>query len=393
MTEQTNRRAWLAVGSIALGIFVMVTTEFLPIGLLSSIARDLQITEGQAGLMVTVPGLVAALAAPVMTIVTRNADRRLLLVGLSTLVMISNLIVALAPNITVVLVGRVLLGLSVGGIWTFAAAVGRRLVQQGDGNRAIAVITTGVSVGTVLGVPVGTAIGELAGWRLAFVGGAGLALAVLIGQWVLLPKLPTRRATTVRDLVGILRVPQAVAGLAAAALIASGHFVAYTYLEPFLAQIARLSPTGVTGTLAGYGIAGVLGTIVAERASTWDVRGAFPGCALLVAAAIFFAVSHGSDAGWAIAFVILWGAAFGAVPVCVQIWIYESAPEQFEVGSAIMVTVFQVALAVGAFAGGLMVDFAGLGSAFILGGSLSLLCGLLILIIRRVSTMRPVPAE
>ncbi len=374
---------WLAVGSVAIGTFVMVTTEFLPIGLLSAIARDLAVSEGRAGLMVTVPGVVAAIAAPVLTIAARNADRRWLLLALTALILASNLLVAFAPGFSLVLAGRVLLGLSLGGFWTFAAAIGRRLVREKDGNRATAIILTGISVGTVLGVPVGTVIGDLAGWRAAFWSIAGLSMAVLFGQIMFLPKLPSRDAATVHDLVALLRVSRAVTGLAATALLAGGHFTAYTYLEPFLTQVAHMPPGGVGWTLAAYGIAGVLGTFAGERACSRDVRSAFLVVAVSMAVAVILAAALGSNAGFAALFVILWGIAFGAVPVCVQIWLYEAAPERFESGSAAMVTVFQLALSAGAFGGGLMVDQGGLLAAFYLGGTLSVLCALLILVASR----------
>jgi predicted MFS family arabinose efflux permease len=366
-----RRSAWPAVGTVALGTFVMVTTEFLPIGLLTSIARDLHVSEGTAGLTVTVPGIVAAIAAPASTIAAKNTDRRLLLIALATLILLSNVLVALSTTFVSVLAGRVLLGLSVGGFWTFAAAVGRRLVPEADGGRATALILTGISVGTVVGVPIATAIGAHAGWRSAFGGVAALALLAVVGQSYLLPSLPSRRAVSLRDMGALLLVPRAVIGFAASALIAGGHFAAYTYLEPFLTQVAGFTPAALSWALAAYGLAGVLGTFIGERASDKDVRKALLFVDVVLAAAILFAIAFGSNVFAVTASVVLWGAAFGAVPVCVQIWTYQAAPEQFETGSALMVSVFQVALAFGAFAGGELVDRFGLRSAFGLGVALA----------------------
>jgi predicted MFS family arabinose efflux permease len=197
---------------------------------------------------------------------------------------------------------------------------------------------------------------------------------------MLLPRLPSRHAATVHDLVALLRVPRAIIGLAATALLAGGHFTAYTYLEPFLTQVARMQPGGVSWTLAAYGIAGVLGTFAGERACSRDVRSAFLVVALSMAVAVILAATLGSNAGLAALFVVLWGIAFGAMPVCVQIWLYEAAPERFESGSAAMVTVFQLALSAGAFGGGLIVDQGGLLAAFYLGGVLSALCTLLVFV-------------
>ena len=372
------RHAWLAVATVALGTFVMVTTEFLPIGLLTPIARDLQVSEGTAGLMVTVPGLVAAVAAPASTIAARNTDRRLLLIGLASLILLSNVIVSLSSTFASALLGRVLLGVSVGGFWTFAAAVGRRLVAEADGGRATAVILMGISVGTVVGVPIGTTVGAMAGWRVAFGGVGALALLVVLGQLHLLPSLPSRHAVKFRDLGSLLLVPRAAIGFAATALIASGHFAAYTYLEPFLTQGAGFTPAGLSWALAAYGATGILGNFIGERASAKDVRKAFSFTGVALGAAILLAIVFESNAFAVTVAVVIWGAAFGAVPVCVQIWTYQAAPKQFETGSSLMVFVFQIALAFGAFAGGELVDRFGLKSAFGLGVVLSGLSALVV---------------
>jgi predicted MFS family arabinose efflux permease len=364
----------------------MVTTEFLPIGLLTPIASDLHVSEGTTGLMVTVPGIVAAIAAPAVTIAAKNTDRRLLLIALATLIALSNAIVALSPSLVSVLAGRVLLGLSVGGFWTFAAAVGRRLVPEPDGGRATAMILAGISVGTVVGVPIGTMIGALAGWRFAFGCVAVLALIAVLGQMYLLPSLPSRHAVTFRDLCALLRVPRAAIGFAASALIAGGHFAAYTYLEPFLTQISGFTRPGLSWGLAAYGITGVLGNFIGERATAKNVTKAFLSVGVVLGTAILLAVAFGTNVVAVTAGIVLWGAAFGAVPVCVQIWTYQAAPKQFETGSALMVFVFQVALASGAFAGGELVDRIGLRSAFGLGAVLSGLSALLVYFAPRLTT-------
>lgn len=365
--------AWTAVAMVTLGTFAMVTTEFLPIGLLTAIGRDFGVSDGQAGLMVTIPGLVAALAAPTVTVLAGSTNRRTLLVLLAALVALSNVIVAMSQTFAVALAGRVLLGISVGGFWTFAAAVGRRLVPEKDGGRATALILAGISIGTVVGVPLGTALGALAGWRVAFGTVAALALLTVGGQMYFLPSLEGHRPVRVRDLGAVLVVPRAAVGFAASALVACGHFAAYTYLEPYLTQVAAFSPVHLSAALAAYGLAGVFGNFLGERATAQDVQRAFVGVALLLAASIVIAALLGTNGYAMFLAVVLWGTAFGAVPVCVQIWTYQAAPAQFETGSAVMVSVFQIALAVGAFGGGGLVDHLGLRHAF---GAGAALCGL-----------------
>ena len=167
-------------------------------------------------------------------------------------------------------------------------------------------------------------------------------------------------------------------GFLASALIAAGHFTAYTYLEPFLSRMVHLTPSRISWTLAAYGAAGIAGTFAGERAAAKDLRRTFFGVSLLLGVAVLVAAGAGAHGVVAVGAVVLWGAAFGAVPVCTQIWIYRSAPKQFEPASAVGITVFQIALAVGSFGGGALVDRAGIGPAFVVGGGLSLACAILV---------------
>jgi predicted MFS family arabinose efflux permease len=220
-----------------------------------------------------------------------------------------------------------------------------------------------------------------------------LALLALGAQAALLPALPAKGAVKLADLLGLLRVRVAVTGLIATALIAVGHFAAYTYLEPFLVGVTGLSPSYLGYTLAGYGLAGMVGTLIGERAMAYDARLAFAGAAGCVGGAILLTAQFGASPVVAVLLIVLWGAAFGAIPVCVQIWLFHAAPDRFEGGSALMVTVFQLALSLGAWSGGVVVDSAGLQTAFLTGGVMALLCAALILLAGKTgATSRPIRA-
>jgi predicted MFS family arabinose efflux permease len=375
-------RNWSAVASVALGTFVMVTSEFLPIGLLSTISNEMGVSRGQAGLMVTVPGAVAALAAPGLLLAVGHVDSRLILVTLTGLIGASNLTVALAGSFSVVLLGRVLLGLGVGGIWAYAAAIGRRLVPAEAGDSAVTMILTGISVGTVLGVPIGTLLAASLGWRTVFGLAAGAAVLVVGLQWTLLPSLTGSRPPSLRAILAVAAIPMALIGFAASALTAAGHFASYTFIEPQLTSVGQFSAHGLSWTISAYGLAGVVGTVVAGRAVRGDLRRAFAATAFLMAISIAVVGLFGGRATLSVAGVVVWGACFGAVGVCVQTWIYRAAPAAFEAGSALTVTVFQTALASGAFGGGLLVDQFGLRSAFMAGSALTLGCAVLLITTR-----------
>jgi predicted MFS family arabinose efflux permease len=211
--HHSTLKSWLAVLSVALGAFVFVTSEFLPIGLLTQISAGLHVSDGIAGLMVTIPGLVATFAAPLMTIGAGRVDRRILMLGLTGLLVASNMTSALASDFAVMLAGRVMFGISVGGFWTIAVTLGSRLVPKPMMTRATTIIAAGISIATVLGVPAGTLIAGFAGWRMAFAAVGGVALLSGVAQLFVLPRLPPPAAPGIRQLTHLLRHADARLGL------------------------------------------------------------------------------------------------------------------------------------------------------------------------------------
>lgn len=387
------RAAWLAVGSIAVGTFAMVTTEFLPIGLLTPIATGLQVSEGTAGLMVTIPGVLAALAGPALIVASGRLDRRVVMLALTALLVVSNVMAALAPNLGVMLVARLLLGLCVGGFWTFAPSAATQLVPAASQARAMSLVLAGISLATVFGVPASALIGDFGGWRAAFVANGVLAAAVLAVQLWLLPPMPPVRAIRPRDLLTPLTRRIAVAGLVVTLLLVAGHFSAYTYLRPLLEQGFGLAPAVVAALLLGYGAAGFLGTFIGGNVAQRSVRAAAVLAALMIAAALGLSALLGR-AGFAggLAVVALWGTAFGLVPVALTGWMLEAMPDAPEAGQALLVSGFQVAIATGSLAGGVAVDGHGIGSAMLLGGGLAAAAALAAALLGRRAPGRAVEA-
>lgn len=376
-------RRWLAVFSLACGTFVLVNTEFLPIGLLSPIARSLGVTEGHAGLAVMLPGLVAAISAPLIMLFAKRMDRRRLLLLLSATVILANGIAVMAESFNVLLIGRIILGVGVGGFWSFAIPSGRRLVPEEQGARAISLITAGVAVGTVAGVPAGAFIGDLFGWRMAFTLNAVMALVIFVLQWIALPSLPAQQSIGLRAMLGVTKVPGIRYALIIGVFMAGGHFAAYTYLEPWLRFDLHLSASSISLLLMGYGIAGLIGTLASEfTVREFGVKRAFMLNMLLLSLSVLVLSTFHLPLALASALVILWGLAFGALPVCLNIWTYQASPALFETGSALLVCVFQTSLALGALFGGVLADNAGVSSAFLLGGVLTLLAAITIYLSR-----------
>ncbi|MGK6307012.1 MFS transporter [Variovorax sp. DT-64] len=369
-TEEVSRSTWLAVGSIAVGTFAMVTTEFLPIGLLTDIAAGLGVSDGTAGLMVTMPGVLAAFAGPALIVASGRLDRRTVMIALSALLVASNFLAALAPNFATMLVARLLLGLCIGGFWTFAPGAGTQLVPEVSKARAMSIVLAGISGATVFGVPITAFLGNLAGWRAAFAATGVLAAVVLLMQIWLLPSMPPARAIRPRDLLTPLTRRMAQVGLLAVLFLIAGHFAAYTYLKPLLQQSFGLGPDAVTTLLLVYGATGFVGTFFGGSLVARSVRLATLTAALLLASALVLSTLVGSGMVAGALVVVVWGVAFGLIPVALTGWMMQAVPDAPEAGQALLVSGFQVAIASGALAGGVVVDGYGIASTMLMSAAL-----------------------
>jgi predicted MFS family arabinose efflux permease len=348
--EATAAKGWAAAAAMAVTVFSVVTAEMLPVGLLTPIGGELAVSEGTAGLTLTVTVLVAALSAPVLPRVLGTVDRRAVLVGLMVLLAAASLLAALATTFAVLVVARVLTGVSMGGVWLLTVGLAPRLVAARSVGPATSLIFSGIAVASVLGVPAGAYVGELAGWRWAFGSLGLLALALAVALAYLLPPLPAAAPTRVREL---LKVKQVRAGLLLTALLVTAHFSAYTYIRPLLEEIADAGPALISVLLLTYGVAGVLGNFVAGAAKSAHRM------LVLISAVLAVAVLLLSVLGAVGAFVLLaiWGFVYGGVTVTTQAWLLGAVPrEQAEASSALLVGVFNAAIALGAFSGGRVID-------------------------------------
>jgi DHA1 family purine ribonucleoside efflux pump-like MFS transporter len=339
-----------------MGVFGLVMAEFLPASLLTAMSADLGVSDGAAGQAVTATALVGAVAAPALPLLTRRLDRRVVMLALSALLVLSNLLAATAGSLATLLVARVMLGVALGGFWSMSAALAMRLVPDHLFARAMSLILTGVSVATVCAAPVGAWMGDLWGWRSAFVAAGVVSLATLAVQAATLPKLPPRDKPSLRVLGELLRRPPVRVALLAVLLVISGHFAGFTYIRPLMEQVTHLSVGAISGVLLGYGIGGFFGNFAGGWLAGRSERQAIVAGGVLIAVlAAALLVAGGSPVVTAIA-VTLWGFAFGAFPVGFQTWIVRAAPDQAEGAGGLLVAGFQIAIASGAVGGGLLVD-------------------------------------
>lgn len=355
--------ACAAVVSLSLGVFGLVTAEFLPVSLLTPLAGDLGISVGAAGQAVTATAVVGAVVAPTMAIMTRGVDRRYVMWAFSLGLLVSNLIAAFATNFAMLLTARIILGVALGGFWSMAAAMAMRLVPMRLVPRAMSIILTGVSFATVSAAPIGAYIGDVWGWRTAFFSAAGVGLLALIAQLATLPSLPPIGSPSIATLLALLKRPSLRLALFTVLLAVSGHFAGFTYIRPLLEEVPMLSVTSISLVLLGFGIGGFFGNFAGafllERSLRVEVAlGAFA-IGLMAVLLILFGASP-----WLAAIAVtIWGFAFSMLPVGLSTWMVRAAPDEAEGAGGLLVATFQIAIASGALLGGVFVDgFGALGA-------------------------------
>ncbi|CAN7723317.1 MFS transporter [Bosea sp. LjRoot9] len=351
--------AWAAIFSLTLGVFGLVTAEFLPASLLTPMAADIGVSDGAAGQTVTATAVVAIFAALFTSILTRGLDRRLVIWGFTVLLVLSNILAALSDGLATLLAARVLLGIGLGGFWSMMAATAMRLVPERALPRAMSIIFTGVSFATVSAAPVGAYLGDLLGWRSVFAIGAVVGILALIAQLATMPRLPPLAAAQLGTLFALLRRGNVRLVLATVLIVISGHFAGFTYVRPFLEQVPRLSVETISLVLLAYGIGGFFGNFAGAAIVERSAPAAVIFGALLAAATAAALVAFGSSLWVAAGAVALWGFAFGALPVGLQTWMVRVAPDQAEAVGGLLVAAFQVAIASGAVLGGVLVDHFG----------------------------------
>ncbi|MCP9957581.1 MULTISPECIES: MFS transporter [Streptomyces] len=358
--------------AVAAGTFTVVTSEMLPVGLLTPISGSLDVSEGTAGLTLTVTGLVGAFSAPLVTAAVGRLDRRVVLCSLMVLLAAANVLAAWSPNFAVMMVARVLIGIGMGGVWSLAGGLGARLVPAKSIGPATSTIFSGIAIASVVGVPAGAYIGELAGWREAFLAVAALAVLVTIAMAVLLPPLPAERAVALGGVMRLFGNARVATGLLVVALLVTGHFAAYTYVRPILEDVSGVRSSMIGTLLLVYGIAGIAGNFLVGARVGRSVRGVVLVLSVALAASVLLIPLLGLSVAGVAVLLVVWGLAYGGVSVSTQTWLALAAPDAREGVTSLFVGVFNGAIALGAFAGGLAVDASGPRSVLWLGGALAI---------------------
>lgn len=358
-TPATQPAAWSAVLAMSLGAFVLVASEFMPVSLLTPIAGDLRITEGQAGQAIAVSGAFALVTSLCISTLAGRLDRKLLLLGLTLLMIVSGTVAALAPNYPVFMIGRAFIGVAIGGFWSMSAAVAMRLVPEPQVPRALAILNGGNALATVVAAPLGSYLGAVIGWRGAFFCLIPVAAIALAWKFASLPTMPARPPQSQGSVFALLKRAPVALGMAAVGLLFMGQFELFTYLRPFLETVTRVDVSTLSLMLLLVGVAGFAGTTLIGNFLKEGLYGTLVAMPLLMAAIAVALLAFGESTLVTAALLGCWGLIATAAPVGWWTWLARSLPQDAEAGGGLMVATVQLSIALGATVGGLLFDVSG----------------------------------
>lgn len=365
-------RSWLGVAVITASLFTFVTTELMPVGLLTPVSKSLGVAEGVAGLMVTLYGVSAGLGVPFIVAWTRHVNRRVLLSALLAVLAAGNLVTGLAPNFPLVLATRLVMGFANGVFWAIGVSMAMRLVPERQAMRASAVALSGISIATVMGIPLGTYLAGLTSWRTTFLIWSCLSAAVLAAVATVVPSLPSDNAVPVRQVLELpVRNARLRAVMAAVVLYVLGHFGAYTFIRPYAEHYASASAGSITLLLVIYGVGGAAGNFIAGCTVTRNLRGTFVIAGAGLVASLLLLLTVGQTRAGLLGTMVLWGFSFGAANLCQINLVLAAAPDTFEAAMSINTLGYNTSIALGALFGGLFVDGFGVRSAVWFGVALT----------------------
>ncbi len=360
----------LAVGLLAFTMFVIVTTEFVVVGLLPAMAKDLNLSLAEAGWFVTWFALAAALLGPPLTMLAGRCDPRHVLSTAAIVFAAGNLAIALAPHYSIVVAVRLLQGCALPAAASIAVVAAARLAGVEREGWAVSRVNIGVVAATVLGVPADAIAADYAGWPASFAGLAllGLISAGLVAVWF--PRIEIAKQPSMLTEVSLLWRPGFLMHLLLSCILFAGMFAGYTYIAALLGAVANLDGSTLGWALMGFGLAGAVGNWIAGRVVDCDPLAA----TALVAFALAFAMAVVAPAGESLSVLLgliiaLWGAAHMAAFVISQVRVMRAGREAAAFALSLNISVCNLGIGVGATLGGLIVDHYGVGAVGYVGAA------------------------
>lgn len=350
----TQLKAWIPLVGLTCAAFVFNTSEFIPIGLLSDIASDFAISESHAGLLITVYAwVVAATSLPLMLLASKIEFRKLLLLIVG-LFIISHLFSAAASSYGMLMGSRIGVACAHAIFWSITPPLAVRIAPEGHKSTALSIIMAGTSVAMVIGLPLGRIIGLHTGWRTTFFCIAAVTFLIFLLLAAVFPKVPVRNYTSLKNIPSLLKQRNLMGIYITTVILVTGHYTGYSYIEPFLGQVARMNEGMVTLTLIIFGLVGMIGSFLFARIYPTHPQQLIKSSILVITAMLLWMRFSAYNMYTAVLLCAFWGTAIVVYNLAFQARIIEYAPQATAVAMSVYSGIFNLGIGTGALVGGIV---------------------------------------